>query len=1315
MSTEILGRAASGAEARTLRIELIKTLYTQQPTVLIASILNAAIVTFVVWDVVPRPWPALWLALICAVALAQVALWRYRRQPEFEDSASLLVAAALAHGIVWGAAGVMFFTPGIVIYQVFLAFVIGGMCAGAAAALSTYMPAFYAFLVPSIAPLIVRLLIEGETVPFAMGLLLTLFCGAMLVLARNLNGAITGSIKLRLEKEALAAALAGRQVKLEREVVENAARLGAVVNDAPVVLWAIDKEGTVTLSEGKGLEALGQRSADRVGRSIFDIYRDNPQVVRNVRRVLAGEQFTDVLDLGGVVFTDSYYPLRDANGEIEGAMGVGIDVTAQWAAEESAQQHLQRLATILEAAGDGILSINERGIIGDANPAAGRMYGTSAEQLRGTPVTELLPPEDREDVARMFAEYAKTGNAKVAGRGPQERLGQKRDGSTFPVEIVVERVSLGAEPGFVAIARDVTERHRAAQEFRESEARFRTLFEQAPVMMHSLDRQGRLLDVNGVWLETMGYTREEVVGRPATEFQTPESRAHAESVTFPQFLESGQIIDAAHVFVAKDGETVDVLLSAFSERDAEGEVVRSIAVLINVTERKHAEEVLRQSEERYRRLVEISPHGIRETDLNGTFTFSNPAHHKILGCAQGEVPGMTLWDFVESESEKAESKRQVAYLVKEQPPPTRYVARIKSKDGRDVDIEADWNYKRDETGRLEGFVAVVTDVTERTRNEHEREETQFLLRAMTEGATDGIWIKDLQGRYRMFNAAGARLLGIDSTDIIGKDDTEVFPAELARSIMADDREILESGTPRTIEEVHVVAGVARTLRTTKGPCRDDEGRFVGVIGVVQDITERLEAGKELEESEERYRSLVELSPDAIVVHRGGRFVFANSAAATLFGADQASDLVGRSNLDLVHPDFRDLARKRTEQAISGRVPDLEMKRIRLDGAEFWCEARGGKITFQGEPAVLGILRDISERMRAEEALKESEERYRQLVELSRDAVFVDTGGEFVFANTAAVGLFGAAHAEDLLGKRTLDFVHPDSRDLARTRSARYERGEEPAFTVLRYRRVDGSEFYGEVAGKAFSYGGAPSLQVVVRDVSEHSEVWMRGVMENVADGLVTIDGSGRIESFNPAAEATFGYRAEEMISRNVRELMTAADKDRHDGYLQRYRETGKGAIIGVGTREVAARRKDGSVFAMELAVAEMTVRGQRRFIGSMRDITERKRTEAALTVAKEEAEVANRVKSEFLANTSHELRTPLNAIIGFADMMSGGYVGALNARQAEYVSDIRASGGALLELINDILDLSPLSARTVPFTWRSKTTVSASPKRTRPW
>lgn len=203
----------------------------------------------------------------------------------------------------------------------------------------------------------------------------------------------------------------------------------------------------------------------------------------------------------------------------------------------------------------------------------------------------------------------RTHAPKIAGTGPREWRAQKRDGEVFPIEIVVEESRLGTKPGFVAIARDVTERKRA---------------------------------------------------------------------------------DAA----------------------------------------------LRQSEERYRRLVEISPHGIRETDLNGTFTFSNPAHHKILGCAQGEVPGMALWDFVESEPEKAEMRRQVAILVNEQPPPTPYIARVKAKDGREVDIEVDWNYKRDHTGRLEGFVAVVTDVTERKRAEREligaKEAAEYGSRAKSE-------------------------------------------------------------------------------------------------------------------------------------------------------------------------------------------------------------------------------------------------------------------------------------------------------------------------------------------------------------------------------------------------------------------------------------------------------------------------------------------------------------------------------------------------------------------------------------------------------
>ena len=780
-----------------------------------------------------------------------------------------------------------------------------------------------------------------------------------------------------------------------------------------------------------------------------------------------------------------------------------------------------------------------------ANQKLCDILGYDESELAGFRFQSVAHPDDADSHPDLMARL-KAGE--IPSYEEEKRLIRK-DGSVTWVYITVSLVrdDEGEPDYFVAIIEHIWRRAQTLEAMRESEKTKRVILSSAEDSILLLGPDGTVLEANEAAAERLGTTADELIDKCIYDFM-PSEVAAARQAQRPR-LERGEVVRFED---ERQGTLFDNRV--YPIFDDSGRLNMIVVFARDVTERKRADVALRQSEERYRRLVEISPHGIRETDLNGTFTFSNPAHHKILGCAHGEVPGMALWDFVESETEKAEMRREVAILVNEQPPPTPYVARIKAKDGREVDIEVNWNYKRDDTGRLEGFVAVVTDVTERTAREKDREEANFLLDAMTEGAMDGIWVKDLDGRYRMFNAAGARLLGKDPDDIIGLDDTAVFPPELARSIKADDYEILESGEPRTVEEIQTIDGTARTFRTIKGPCRDGEGRLVGIIGVTRDITEQ---------------------------------------------------------------------------------------------------------------------------KHAERALEESEERYRQLIELSRDAVFVETEGKFVFVNTAAVRLFGAAHAGSLLGKRTVDFVHPDSRDLGTERARRYKRGEEPDFTVLKYRRVDGSEFYGEVAGKAFSYGGAESVHVVVRDVSEHGVAWMRGVMENVAEGLVTIDESGRIESFNPAAEGMFGYRAEDVIGRNVRELMTEDDNDRHDGYLRRYRETGEGAIIGIGGREIAARRKDGTVFEMELAVAKMTVRGQRRFIGSMRDVAERKRTEEALIDAKEEAEYASRAKSEFLANTSHELRTPLNAIIGFAEMMAGGYVGELSAKQAEYVSDIRESGAGL--------------------------------------
>lgn len=210
---------------------------------------------------------------------------------------------------------------------------------------------------------------------------------------------------------------------------------------------------------------------------------------------------------------------------------------------------------------------------------------------------------------------------------------------------------------------------------------------------------------------------------------------------------------------------------------------------------------------------------------------------------------------------------------------------------------------------------------------------------------------------------------------------------------------------------------------------------------------------------------------------------------------------------------------------------------------------------------------------------------------------------------------------------------------------------------------------------------------------QESEARLAGIMQNAADGIVTISVEGRIEGFNTAAEEIFGYRADEVLGRNVRILMPEPDAGAHDGYLQAFVETGRGKILGIGPREVEGRHKDGSIFPMDLAISQLVIGESRLFIGIARNISLRKQTQEALLAAKEDAELANRAKSEFLASMSHELRTPLNAIIGFSQMMVKEALGPVGSPlYLEYADDIHSSGEHLLALINDVLDISKIEA-----------------------
>ncbi|MGD8630943.1 MAG: PAS domain S-box protein, partial [Gammaproteobacteria bacterium] len=206
---------------------------------------------------------------------------------------------------------------------------------------------------------------------------------------------------------------------------------------------------------------------------------------------------------------------------------------------------------------------------------------------------------------------------------------------------------------------------------------------------------------------------------------------------------------------------------------------------------------------------------------------------------------------------------------------------------------------------------------------------------------------------------------------------------------------------------------------------------------------------------------------------------------------------------------------------------------------------------------------------------------------------------------------------------------------------------------------------------------------------EDREQRLRALVSTAVDGVMIIDASGTVQEYNPACERLFGYRADEVVGRNVKMLMPSPYQEEHDEYLQRYRATGIKRIIGIG-REVEGRRKDGTTFPMELSVGEARPGGQQVFVGVIRDITERKLAERSLRIAKEQAESASHAKSRFLANMSHEIRTPMNAVLGYTQLLETDL--ELPEKYRRPLKAIHSAGNHLISLIDDILDLSKIEA-----------------------
>ncbi len=508
--------------------------------------------------------------------------------------------------------------------------------------------------------------------------------------------------------------------------------------------------------------------------------------------------------------------------------------------------------------------------------------------------------------------------------------------------------------------------------------------------------------------------------------------------------------------------------------------------------------------------------------------------------------------------------------------------------------------------RHEALLVKVARLTERHRVEkHYRE--------IVEQAADMIYTRTMDGYITSINAAGGRFFNRPVCEIVGVHLSELVGIETATRDIEQTRTLQSDSPSRSLYCLKDDQGQTRYLEGITTVERDRAGQPMRVRGVIRDITEQRIAEDALKESEERYRRLVELSPDAIALTCEGNLIYVNRAAQNLWGASCAQDLLGQSVLERVHPDHRALVQRRMYDILELGEPSplSELKHLKLNGEVIDVEVTGMPFTYRGQPAVQAVIRDITERKRARESLRQTEARLRTVVGSASLVLFaINQNGVFTLSEGEGLKSLGLKPGE-VVGQSVYELYRDVPEILEHVR--RTLAGEASSSDVELRDRVFDTRYTPLTDDK----GKVMGMIGVATDITENrkaeralrdNEERYRELFENANDIIYTHDLAGNFTSLNRSGERITGYSWTEAATMNIADVVAPEDLDlAHQAIANK--ASGKAATV----YELDLIAKDGRRVRLEVSTRVIRRGGKAVGVqGIARDLTERKLSEDAL-------------------------------------------------------------------------------------------------------
>ncbi len=875
-----------------------------------------------------------------------------------------------------------------------------------------------------------------------------------------------------------------------------------------------------------------------------DLNADSPQWQRPLKLELFKEN-------GSTIWTETNISFfRNDAGKRIGFVSITRDISERKCAEDKLLESEERYRAIFNNTGAATIIIEEDRIISLANTEFEKLSGYSKEEVQGLKYwTDFVAPEDLERL-KEYHDLRRQENDSVPRN--YEFKFVNRDGEIRDVLLTVALVP-GSKQSVVSLS-DITESKKAREELAESHERYGTILEEMEDGYFEVDLNGDFTFFNDSMRRLLRYDKDEMMGMNYRTYTTEEF-ADDVFAKFHQVYVTGEPLENySWDVIRKDGEPGISEATIFPLRNKKGDIVGFRGIGRDATKRKQAERELRESEERYRTIFDNTGAATMIVEDDTTISLANSEFEKLSGYAKEEVEGEKSWtEFVAPEDLERLKEYHELRRKENGSAPRNYEFHFVNRQGelRDVFLTVALI-----PGTRQSVISL-SDITESKRAQAALAQSKERYRTILEEMEDGYFEVDLSGNFTCFNDSMERLLGYTKEEMEGMNYRIFTAEESADDVFVTFHTIYVTGEPVEDYSWDVVRknGEHRISEATILPLRNQEGEIVGFRGIGRDATERKRAEQALRESEEKYRTILESIEDGYFeIDLAGNFMFFNDSMCRILGYDR-DEMTGMNNRQYMDAEnaakiygvFNSVYKTgKTNEGFDWEVVCRNGERRQIESSmSLMLDEDENPIGFRG------VVRDVTERKRAEEL-------HRIVANTSRAGVYIVQDGEFIYVNPKFSEYVGYLQ-EEMVGMESMGIVCSNDRKTVRENAVRMLKGEEIPPYEYRVVDKDGNIRWLLETVTSISYKGKPAVLGNSMDITEMREARERlaemkalesSMLSSMPHAVFGLE-NREIIFVNDNVSSVFGWNPEDLIGQSIR-LLYRNDDEFHKAGAELY-------------------------------------------------------------------------------------------------------------------------------------------------------------------